>query len=148
MCTNLAICSRAIHPGAPVLCSVWGKFHRLDIGVQRAIRSCKPSKEDFDMCTALSTLFGIGEGVNVWRGVAEFLDESPGQVANRVAVAMQRIAKFLLGREPVPLALRSAAPVDRGAVRIGSHVTSSGIIASSLVAFTQNSLGGTQSMAR
>ena len=100
------------------------------------------------MCTALSTLFGIGEGVNVWRGVAEFLDESPGQVANRVAVAMQRIAKFLLGREPVPLALRSAAPVDRGAVRIGSHVTSSGIIASSLVALTQNSLGGRQSMAR
>ena len=71
---------QTVHPGSALLCVMWGRFHRLDIGMTRAIKACAASKELFDMSAATSALFGIGEGQVLWRGLSELLEQQAGQV--------------------------------------------------------------------
>ena len=66
--------------GRPPTCTVWDPFHRVDLAAWRAIRQVPLAAKVFDVARQLDYLFGQSEGVLIFRGVAEFLNERPHQM--------------------------------------------------------------------
>lgn len=61
-------------PEAP-LCTTWDPFHRVDNAVWRAVRRVELVLQVFDISKELDYLFGMSEGVAIFRGVAELLGD-------------------------------------------------------------------------
>lgn len=61
-------------------CTTWDPFHRLDVAVWRAIRQHTQVLSIFDISREVDYLFGQSEGVLIFRGVAECIEEKPVSV--------------------------------------------------------------------
>ncbi len=64
-------------PVSPPECCVWDPFHRADNAGWRAIRAVPLALQVFDVSKQLDALLAQSEGVILFRGVADQLDESP-----------------------------------------------------------------------
>ena len=71
-----------LFPEAETVCTSWDYFHRADNACMRGIRQVPAAKEVFDMAAAIDTLFGIGEGRLMMRGVGALIDQPQRSVAN------------------------------------------------------------------
>lgn len=67
-------------PPPPIRCVQWDNFHRVDIAAMRAVKSSPAAKEVFEVASTLVTLFGVGEGRALLRGVAAAIAERPSEV--------------------------------------------------------------------
>ena len=78
----------------------WDAFHRLDIATRRAIAKIPAAVEVFDITKVMSTLFGIGDGRAVLRGVAAAMALPSRRVADtggtrKVVALSQSVANLL-----------------------------------------------------
>jgi len=71
-----------LFPETETLCTSWDYFHRADNACMRGIRQIPAAKEVFDMAAAIDTLFGVGEGRLMMRGVGALIHQSQRSVAN------------------------------------------------------------------
>ena len=60
---------------API-CTSWDPFHRVDNCVWRAVRRVEEVLAVFDIAKEIDYLFGMSEGVAIFRGVAKMLDDT------------------------------------------------------------------------
>ena len=70
-----------VYPNGPAVsppeCCVWDPFHRADIAGWRAIKAVPLAVKVFDVSKQLDNLFAQSEGILLFRGAANILDESP-----------------------------------------------------------------------
>ena len=71
-----------LFPEADTVCTSWDYFHRADNACMRGIRAVSAAQEVFDLAAAIDTLFGIGEGRLMMRGVGALIDQPQRSVAN------------------------------------------------------------------
>ena len=71
-----------LFPEAETVCTSWDFFHRVDNACMRGIRQVPAAKELFDMAAAVDTLFGVGEGRLMMRGIETLIDQPHRSVAN------------------------------------------------------------------
>ena len=83
----------------------WDLFHRFDISGRRAVTQPPAPTEVFDVARVMSSLFGVGSGRVIVRGVAEALGVATLRVASfggtRKIVYLSRITHNLLFNFPV-----------------------------------------------
>lgn len=58
---------------APTVCVHWDPFHRLDVGMWRAIKAVALATLVFDVARQCDHLFGESEGILLFRGAADLL---------------------------------------------------------------------------
>ena len=80
----------------PMTCTEWDKFHRVDIGLQRAVAGVPMARELFDICQEMDNMFGSGEGQLLLR----IAKEAAGSVIKRGALPGITRKVVALAREP------------------------------------------------
>ena len=102
-------------------------FHRLDRAIAIAIQNCPAVLEIFDIARVAQSLFGVGDGRVIYRGVAEILGTSfkriPDQGSSRKAPALAATVRQLLDSLPILHGGMHARMADTRARRGGQTVT-------------------------
>ena len=66
-----------VFPEARTALVFWDLFHRDAVGGRRAMQATPYLMEIFDVSSIMEQLFGIGQGRVLFRGVAQFMGETP-----------------------------------------------------------------------
>ncbi len=85
-----------LHPGE-VAMTCWDPFHRADTACMRAIRRNALAHEVYDMAKQMDTLFGLGEGKILLRGLAEALETRASKL--RAPGGTRKVARLTSANE-------------------------------------------------
>jgi hypothetical protein len=68
-----------LHPrdSGVATCTVWDPFHRADNAAMRAIRAVPYATQMFDLAKTLENMFGMSEGLTIFRATAAHIGEKP-----------------------------------------------------------------------
>ena len=117
---------QALHPGVRLMCVDWDLFHRSDIAGLRAVKKVQMAKEIHDISQVIDSLFGVGSGRVILRGVAEVCDLPHRQVPHtsgvRKVVHFSRVTAGLIDNfTALHAGLQARLALTQGGDKIGSQ---------------------------